>query len=184
MKIPEQIPPNSIGPDEDCPVSGERDGKFARKLQEKLRSTHSQEGVPVLPGPPTINSQFEAMQNNRTEAATEGAGAAASKIDLSREIVQELEGGGRGHAGTVEIVFDSTVMDGLQVRICRENGAVNIDFRTKSETVAALLAERIPELSRRLGDHGLVVGSMVIRNQAGRNIGADAKFVVRDRRAR
>jgi len=110
--------------------------------------------LPINVAPPLVQDMKAASTLNEPEVIR----------NLVREILVVTEPRGRQ---TVDVQFNSTTLDGLRVRISREEDKIAIRFLTASAAVSDLLSRNADQLSEALQAKGLHVVPIQVELSAG-----------------
>ena len=165
MKVPDNPPPSQAAPastPSDSAASGP--GSFDKVMRRKAEDAKSDKKRPLMSGlgddPGSANAAvasapFLDLLVQAPAAAGTPALAPAKQLDgLAQEIVVHAT---PGVEPKVELQFQSTTLDGLNVRITRKGDEISIRFLTGSDSVAQLLAQNSGQLSQALSAKGLQV---------------------------
>ena len=139
---------------------------FAKVLQEKAP------GGKVVPGsPPRELGDPAAFANPVLNIAPftnspQGAEAVHS-VALPKALeglVQEIHASvSSQEAGGVQIQFDSKTLDGLNVKLSKDNGRLSVEMTSKSADVTRLLTQNVNALAQRLEAAGYAGASLQVK---------------------
>ncbi|MCX6627862.1 MAG: flagellar hook-length control protein FliK [Candidatus Solibacter sp.] len=119
---------------------------FSKILERKSGEEKTPAVVPQASVQPLL------QRNAASEEARPVRGTVTVDLDgLAREIQVTVRG---SDLREVEIQMDSKTMAGLQIRITRENGKLNVRMQTNSADVSRLLAQQSDALAQRLEARG------------------------------
>jgi hypothetical protein len=90
--------------------------------------------------------------------------AEALLASLVREISVQTPA---GNLGTVDVQFDSRTLQGLNVRIQKSDGNLNVQFSTSSAAVSQLLTNNVHSLTQALQQRGYVSPAVSIQKTEG-----------------
>lgn len=128
-------------------------GAFAKAMQEAAAPPPAALApLPALAGP----AAAETKQVRAVQLPPALAG-------LVNEIQVELQGAGKSE---VRIEFESKTLDGLQVKITRENNKLAVEMNCRSAEVSRLLAHHVEGLTAALESRGYVAPVIEIRQTA------------------
>jgi flagellar hook-length control protein FliK len=91
-------------------------------------------------------------------AVAKPAGVEFSAPDLKALVHEVVVAAAPGKDPNVEIKFQSTTLEGLNVEVAKKGDAISIRFVTSSNSVAQLLARNLDQLSQGLASKSLNVG--------------------------
>jgi flagellar hook-length control protein FliK len=187
MRVSDSQGPAGAGPEKDRlqPSRGERSKSFAEVLEKKAApdkkvgtsgAGKEQKGLPyrkLVPGGPDLQPQAAVAAAAFAAAPDSGApvieapqqAGAISSAALVEGLVQEIVvATGPADAQSVDIQFNSQVLQGLQVHLSRQGDAVSIRFSTASDSVSRLLSDHIGRLSEGLAARGVTVGQIQVQS--------------------
>ncbi len=98
-----------------------------------------------------------------------------------RALVQEvrLASSPSGDKMQMDVTLNSQTLDGLQIRIEREDGRMSIQFATRNDEVAQLLTRNMQNLQQSLAAHGLRVANLQVVNPLAQAQAAPQQFAMR-----
>lgn len=101
-------------------------------------------------------------------AAAEAKQVRAVQLPPALEgLVQEIQVSARDmQSSDVRIQFDSKTLDGLQVRITRENGKLAVELNCRSAEVSRLLRQHVEGLGHALESRGYPGATIEVRSSA------------------
>jgi type III secretion system needle length determinant len=122
-------------------------GAFSKILERK--------GAEEKPAQPLLEAPLQPLlrlNDAAGEAAPVRAAVTVRDLDgLAQEIAVTVRG---ADLREVQIQMDSKTMDGLQIRISKENGKLNVRMQANSAEVSRLLAQQSDALVQRLEARG------------------------------
>lgn len=129
-----------------APEDAKKKGTFAKVLEQKTGEEKKPE-APVDAAPRLL------PRNDVTEsAAPVKAAATVRDLDgLAHEISIAVR---RSDVTEVEIRMDSKTLAGLQIRIAKENGKLNVRLQSNSAEISHMLAQQTDALVQRLESRG------------------------------
>jgi hypothetical protein len=137
------------------------------------------EDQPATPGAPAPVFQL------KTEAPAPAKPVEAPRplqdLQKIRALVQEvrLASSPSGDKMQMDITLNSQTLDGLQIRIERNEGRMNIQFATRNDDVAQLLTRNLQNLQQSLAAHGLRVANLHVVNPMAQAQAAPQPFAIR-----
>ena len=128
-------------------------GGSKRRLEgERFPKIHDPALNPNVPVQPQQPAPVPAAQVDAPKAASE----ARQIQNLAQEIVQEIRvTGDQDRVSEIEIQFNSRTLEGLHVRVSRQEAQISIQFSTQSAQVSRLLSGNLGQLSQNLMSHGM-----------------------------
>jgi len=156
--------------------TGKESGEVA---DEDLDLEELAEDQPAAPGTPAPVFPLK----TEAPAAAQPVEAPRPLQDLQkiRALVQEvrLVSAPSGDKTQMDITLNSQTLDGLQIRIERDEGRMNIQFATRSDEVAQLLTRNMQNLQQSLAAHGLRVANLQVVNPMAQAQAAPQQFAIR-----
>jgi flagellar hook-length control protein FliK len=175
MRISEQALNVPVSTNTATSAGASTSDRFLRLLEksEKEREEHSEDhlGNQDAPGTgafgPVTQAQFSVVPGASAVDSSSAASPSSQIEKLVAEMVQKIHSF-QGADGTrhLDIQFNSKTLEGLHVRIERRDGALNIQFSTKSDAVASLLSHNVGDLRAALELHGMKVSNIALSKPA------------------
>lgn len=120
----------------------------------------------AAPPPPSLMTPLPPMAPESAATGTKQVRAVLLPPALEG-VVREIEVSLRDvQSSEVRIQFDSKTLDGLQVRIARENGKLAVEMNCRSAEVGRLLLEHVGGLGQTLEARGYPGATIEVRSSA------------------
>lgn len=156
--------------------TGKESGEVA---EEDFDLDELAEDQPATAGTPAPIFQMK----TEAPAAAQPVEASRPLQDLQkiRALVQEvrLASSQSGDKMQMDVTLNSQTLDGLQIRIEREDGRMSIQFATRNDEVAQLLTRNMQNLQQSLAAHGLRVANLQVVNPLAQAQAAPQQFAIR-----
>ncbi|MEZ5356670.1 MAG: flagellar hook-length control protein FliK [Bryobacteraceae bacterium] len=130
------------------------ESKFSKALKAKAVKPESADAGPLPPGEPPAPSPLVA----RGKVEQMDGPARARTVDA---VAHEIQVHSRGDLREVNIQFDSKVLDGLEVRIRAEGGALAVQLITKTANAYDTVQGGVGQLTAALQSKGITAAVQV-----------------------
>lgn len=146
----------------DAKGKSEKSGRFAKALEVKRKESTPQFD---LPGE---NHNFVTQTPTSQPESVSGAPALTEMERLATEIVGKISSHETNGVRSVDIQFNSQVLDGLRVTLRSiGQGQVAVHFATPQARVASLIQKNLGSLRAALEGKGIQVTQFAVSGQAG-----------------
>ncbi len=143
-------------------AESEKNGRFSKILEEKRGESQLDNHFP------TPNPEWNQLQSTSAKPQQVAGGGDAARVDqLASEIVSSVAAHEKDGVHSVEIQFNSNVLDGLRVQVQSERGVVSINFIAATPQVSRFLNSNLATLRGALENRGVQITQLAVNRRNG-----------------